>query len=161
MRSPIAACLVLVCLSLVSSLDAGYLKPIPIGIQNSNPGNIIPHNYEKWHGAVGVDAYGHAIFKTELHGFRAIKKVFKAYNRRGIDTTYKLVRRYINLKATEHERLEYCRTIKQFTGLPPHAKLSLKDKKTMLLIAKGIVRHENGMDPYEEKLYQRVFLFEE
>lgn len=153
---------VLLCLLSIPSLGiAGHVRPIPIGIQNSNPGNVIAHDWRKWHGSVGEDAYGHVIFKSDLHGFRAIKKVLHAYDRRKLDTSYKIVSRYINKKATEKQRLDYCKTIGQFTGRGPHEAVDLKDKKALLQIAKGIVRHENGMDPYSENLYKRVFLFEE
>ncbi len=140
----------------------GTLGAAPIGIQNSNPGNVVPWNWHTWSGATGLDPYGHAIFKDDLHGFRAIKRVLKCYDKKHhIDTPYAIAKRYINKKATVQVRLEYAKTLCQFTGGGAHDKLDMRDKRVLMALAHGIVRHENGMDPYPESLYRRVFLLEE
>ncbi len=142
------------------TLSCGLLAE-PIGIQNHNPGNVIYANWHKWPGAVGVDPWGHLKFRDDLHGLRAIKKVLRTYDRKhGIKTTYQIVSRYINKKATHQVRLDYAKTLCQFTHKKPDDILDMKDPRILYLLAKGIVRHECGKDPYSKILYERVFFDE-
>jgi len=122
---------------------------------------VVPWNWHTWSGCVGVDPYGHAIFKDDLHGFRAIKKVLRCYDKKHhLNTGYAIVKRYINKNATDAVRLEYARTLSQFTRKGPYDRLDMKNPRVIMALAHGIVRHENGVDPYSEKLYERVFLNE-
>ncbi len=142
------------------ALSCGLLAE-PIGIKNHNPGNVIAFNWKKWPGAVGVDPWGHLKFKDDLHGLRAIKKVLRTYDKKhDIKTAYQIVSRYINKKATPKIRMDYAKTLCQFTKKNPHEVLDMKDPHILYLLGKGIVRHECGQDPYSEKLYERVFFRE-
>ncbi len=133
----------------------------PIGIRVHNPGNVAPNNWHTWSGAIGKDAFGHAIFKDDLHGFRAIKRVLKCYEKKHhFKTAYQIAKRWINLKATEKQRMDYALTLAQFTGKGPRETIDLKNPRVLLQLAHGIIQVENGKNPYPEKLYERVFINE-
>lgn len=130
-----------------------------LGLENHNPGNIRAQGraWKAWKGATGVDPWAHIIFKSDFHGLRAIRLNLEAYGKRGIDTPYKVAERWGSLKATRAQKLDYCRMLCQASGFRPDQKLDMTDRRVLRALAHGIVRQENGSDPYPASLYDRAF----
>lgn len=130
-----------------------------LGLENHNPGNLRPAHWQNSTGAIGVDPWGHAIYKNDFDGLLACRKNVRAYGRRyHIKTVRAFVTRWIGPgnARTRHGALvlrEYCQILKT----TPDASLSLTHKATALRVTHAVVRMENGCDPYPEALYEQVF----
>ena len=129
----------------------------PIGIENNNPGNLRSFRWERWEGATGVDAHAHIVFRTPFYGLRAIRVNLAAYRRRGVITPYGIAKRWGSLKASPSQVHDYVRTLCQVGHFKAHEKLDLRDPDVQQALAHGIVRHENGIDPYSPELYDHAF----
>ena len=66
-----------------------------ISFKNKNLLNIKSLKHDKWKGQIGVDEFGHAIFKDWEYGIRAASYVLKNYSKRhNICTIEELVKRF-------------------------------------------------------------------
>lgn len=143
---------------LVLLLMGSVLRAGPIGVSNHNPGNIRDVRWRQWQGAVGIDPYLHIRFKSDFWGLRAIRVNLTSYAAAGVNTPYGIGARWGSLKATKAQRMDYCRMLCQVTGAKAGDRLDLMDPAVMKRVAHGIVRQENGSDPYPARLYDRVFV---
>ena len=130
------------------------------GIRNNNAGNIrgTHFSYALWSGAVGIDDKEYLIFKRPIDGVRAIVINLKAYrDKYKIGTVVGIVSRWTYGEADTIERQNYIQVICQRTGLRPLDQINLYDPVTLEKITRSIIYYENGVDPYHEKLYARIF----
>lgn len=131
------------------------------GQNNCNPGNVkskTAQSWHKWPGAVGADDVGYLVFKHPIDGVRAIVINLKAYrDKHKIRTCIEIVYRWTNTDATPKQVWEYASFLAQRLGVKPGQRLNMWDSDTLEALTRGIVHFENGVDPYPESLYRRVF----
>lgn len=123
-------------------------KPYPRGIRNNNPGNIV-QSQTRWEGEIDGADPRFASFATPEAGIRALGRNLLAYEARGLNTVSSIIARWA--PATENDTAAYVATVAKQIGVNPNEPLNLKDRKTMTSLATAIIRHENGVQPYDEK----------
>jgi hypothetical protein len=161
-RGALALALFILCMVTVSVTRPQTPYPSPLGIVNSNPGNIRSNNWHWWkkHGAVGVDPWKHLIFATDQQGLAAIKFVLEGYRRKGFTTIEKITARWVgpsNSKKAMAGKYGYMMRLVQDTGLKPSDEIDMNDPETLATLAGAIVFAECGADPYTEEMYHKVF----
>lgn len=123
------------------------------GIRNNNPGNIRYNSSINWKGQTGPDDGGYLIFDSSLNGIRALALLLKNYNRLyGLNTIAKIITRWAP-KEDNNDTAAYISSVSQALNYPANAAL---DYKTHLLpLIKAIIKHENGIQPYDDDLIQQ------
>ncbi|WP_325892730.1 structural protein [Grimontia sp. NTOU-MAR1] len=118
----------------------------PRGIRNHNPGNI-EDNGIPWKGYRGNDGR-FIIFDAPQWGIRALYRVLMTYRHKHQIHT---VRGIINRWAPSHENNTeaYIHHVASRLGVSPDAPLGLGHYPLLL---KTIIKHENGMQPYDDDL---------
>lgn len=144
-------------LTLALASAGAAASPEPIGISLHNPGNIRDVRWRCWKGAVGIDAHQHMRFKSAFWGLRAIRINLQAYGRGGFNTPRAIAARWGSLNADAAAKADYTRMLCQVLRCGPEAVLDMNDPWTLRTLARGIVRQENGYDPYPASLYDRAF----
>lgn len=121
----------------------------PRGIRNNNPGNI------RW----GADWQGlkkdgksqdpsFCVFTSPEYGIRALAKLLKNYQRLyGLNTPRKIINRYA--PPNENQTQAYIQSVAQQLGVQPDTPVDLNEEATMVVFVKSIIRHENGIQPYD------------
>ncbi|MDX7993170.1 structural protein, partial [Xenorhabdus sp. psl] len=56
----------------------------------------------------------------------------------------------------ENNTSAYIKGVAQSLGVDPHQVLEL-NKQTLIALAKSIIRHENGQQPYSEATFEKAF----
>ena len=121
----------------------------PRGIRNNNPGNI------RW----GADWQGlkkdgksqdpsFCVFINPEYGIRALAKLLRNYQRLyGLNTPRKIINRYA--PPNENQTQAYIQSVAQQLGVQPDTPVDLNEETTMVVFIKSIIRHENGIQPYD------------
>ncbi|UTM58287.1 structural protein [Photobacterium sp. CCB-ST2H9] len=118
----------------------------PRGIRNNNPGNI-EDNGTAWQGRVGSDGR-FVIFDSPQNGIRALARTLKTYrNRHGLTTVRGIINRWA--PPVENDTTAYVNHVAGALGVSPD--MSLSEAETMALVPL-IIRHENGMQPYSDRV---------
>ena len=132
-----------------------------IGTDNRNPGNIRGHRCQDWGGAIAHDPWGHLIFRTDLDGLKAMRKVLAAYGRKHhINTVRGICARWVakpKTKAQARELVGYVKAVAQRAGVGLDTPLDMADRKLLARVARGLVWAENGVDSYPESLFRQAF----
>lgn len=119
---------------------------LPRGIRNNNPGNI-RLNHIRWQGQKPVQSDADFVeFITPADGLRALMKVLLTYQRKyGLDTVESIINRYAppHENATDHYIHHVCKKL----GVRRRDVISLENRALLTLLAKAIIRHENGAPP--------------
>lgn len=142
----------------------GKIDYRPRGIRNNNPGNVTSLHWKSWRGSIGFDNDGYLIFKRRIDGIRAIVINLKAYrDKYGIITPFGIVKRWTRGQS-EVDQIKYVRVICERLAshegvnyIDPHKRINLNDPETLLVMTRAIIYYENGVDPYPENLYERIF----
>ena len=125
------------------------MTQIPRGIRNNNPGNI------RW----GADWQGlkkdgksqdpsFCVFTSPEYGIRALAKLLRNYQRLyGLNTSRKIIGRYA--PPNENQTQAYIQSVAQQLGVQPDTPVDLNEETTMVVFIKSIIRHENGIQPYD------------
>jgi len=118
----------------------------PRGIRNNNAGNI-EDNGTPWRGRQGNDGR-FVIFDTPENGIRAIARILDTYiNKHGINTLEGIISRWAPPVENDTEsyikHAEHALNISRNTPIGEHHKADL---------IKVIVQHENGQQPYSDKV---------
>lgn len=122
--------------------------PLPRGIRNNNPGNIVQSTV-KWEGEVQGNDPRYVTFDTPEAGIRALSKNLVAYQEQhGINTVEGVIARWA--PATENDTETYVKTVAKDLGVKPDQALNLADPKLLLGFTKAIIKHENGNVPYTD-----------
>ncbi len=119
-------------------------KAKPIGLRNNNPGNL-----RSWPGA-GKEG-GFAKFATPEEGISALARNLLSYqDRHGINTLAGIVNRWAPTSDGNNVKA-YTSSLESQTGLKANQPLDLHDPKTLAPVLSGIIRHENGQNPYSQQ----------
>lgn len=120
------------------------------GLRLNNPGNI-ERDGDPWQGlAPDQPDPRFCKFSTPEYGIRAICKIIRVYQKK-----YKArsIRDIINRWAppTENPTDHYAANVSKWSGIPVDAVLDTSDPAVMAGIVKGIIRQENGVQPYPDE----------
>jgi len=121
---------------------------LPRGIRNHNPGNI--EKGDPWQGLApdqGADRR-FAVFAGPDWGIRALARVLISYqDRHGLKTCYEIAARWA--PAPENDVEAYGAELAQRLGVGLHQPIDVHDYATARALVEAIIRHENGMQPYD------------
>jgi hypothetical protein len=124
----------------------------PRGIRNNNPGNI--RHGSNWQGMQPTQSDPEYIqFLDPVSGLRAMARILMNYKRlHGIDTLRGVISRWA--PDSENPTAAYIRNMEIWTGIPAEQPIDLEDATILSRIIPGIIRQENGSNPYEAYLIQ-------
>lgn len=129
------------------------------GIRNNNPGNIDYHPANHWKGQL---AHNKAIesrfcrFSAPEYGIRAIIALLRNYQRKyGLNTVAGLISRWA--PSNENNTNAYVSGVSKALGVAPGDAVSLSDTDTAIRLAKAIIRHENGSQPYPDAIFEKAY----
>lgn len=119
----------------------------------NNPGGIVHDNKTKWQGASEDQPDSKLVaFQSPQFGIRAMCRVLLSYKNRDINTISAIITAWA--PAIENDTAAYIRDVAQRTGFLPDAALDVDQTAVMLPLLKAIVQHENGVNPYDDSVYQ-------
>ncbi len=124
-------------------------RPLPRGIRNHNPGNI-RRNGDPWQGLAerqgDVEFF---TFKDPIYGIRALARTLIAYqDKHGLRSIRQIISRWA--PPVENNTNAYVRAVAANTGLDADQPLDMHRFDHLLPLAKAIIRHENGQQPYTD-----------
>lgn len=119
------------------------------GLRNRNPGNIRNSSRYDWRGQVGKDEKNFAVFRDDFYGIRALARDLRTKHRRGLNTIRKIIEVYA--PPSENDTQSYIKKTAIRTKKGANEVLSLNEKNWLLLV-KAIIKHENGVQPYSDKI---------
>jgi hypothetical protein len=131
----------------------------PRGIRNCNPGNI--EAGADWKGLSKThsgqdDRF--AVFSNPKWGIRAIMRTLTTYrNKHGLNDVYGIIKRWA--PAFENNTVAYATRVAKALGVGVNEPLGL-DGKIVKELAKVIVHHENGQQPYPDELFDKAYTAE-
>ncbi|MDE9558119.1 structural protein, partial [Xenorhabdus bovienii] len=114
------------------------------GIRNNNPGNIDHNSANKWQGQLLHDPKIESRFcrfESPEYGIRALMKLLCNYHKKGYQTVAKMIDRWA--PTNENNTSAYINGVAKALGVDPHQVITV-DKVTLIVLAKSIIRHENG-----------------
>lgn len=116
---------------------------IPRGIRNNNPGNV-ERGKDKWKGMTDEQTDPRFLtFDFMEYGVRAIVRILRSYNKRGVSTIEEVVNTWA--PPFENDTEAYIRTVEVVSGLDRTAKINFQDSEYLIGIIKGIIIQENGL----------------
>lgn len=124
------------------------------GIRNNNPGNL---NYVGQHGATLERPGGRfARFESAFDGLRALgRQLLRYFDGKTTGRRLQTVRDIISTWAPASDNnntAAYIAQIARHLNVAPDAALNLRDPETLSRLMNGIIRHENGANPYQREL---------
>lgn len=122
---------------------------VPRGIRNNNPGNL-RRNGDPWQGLAerqgDVEFF---TFKSAIYGIRALARTLIAYqDKHGLRTIRQIISRWA--PPNENNTNAYIRAVAADTGQDADQILDMHHFDHLLPLAKAIIRHENGQQPYTD-----------
>ncbi len=136
-------------LAALLALISGGAWKLTRGLRNNNPGNIRDDGRTPWLGLDNPRGDGAFLrFVSPEYGIRALARLLLAYqDRHGINTIRGIISRYA--PASENDTAAYIASVSQHVGASPDAPLDLHNPGTLRAIIEAIIRHENGIQPYD------------
>ncbi|MDX8001173.1 structural protein [Xenorhabdus sp. Reich] len=128
------------------------------GIRNNNPGNIDHNPANKWQGQLPHDLNiekRFCCFESAEFGIRALIKLLINYHGNGYKSVAKMINRWAP-PSDGNNTAAYIKGVAQSMGVEPHQVLEV-NKSTLIALAKSIIRHENGKQPYSEATFEKAF----
>lgn len=131
------------------------------GIRNNNPGNIDYNKANNWKGQLPHDPSIESRFcrfESPIYGIRALIRLLQNYQRNpkiNLKTISGLINRWA--PNNENNTATYINGVAKELGVSPTAIVSLDDKATAIKLAKAIIRHENGSQPYDEATFEKAW----
>ncbi|CAI1026147.1 Uncharacterised protein [Serratia ficaria] len=116
------------------------------GLRNNNPGNIEASDSNPWEGQAGSDGR-FAKFETPEHGIRALGKNLLSYQRQGYDTVSEIVNRWAP-DSDGNDTDAYIKALCGALGVGANDQVDMSNPRTLAALCAGIVKHENGSQPY-------------
>lgn len=115
------------------------------GLRNNNPGNI--RHGADWLGlAATQNDADFCQFTDPVYGIRAIVRILRAYERRGVNTLAEAIARWA--PPSENNTVSYTDAVCTACGVGPSQPVSLES--VMPSLVKAIIYHENGEQPYSD-----------
>lgn len=136
-----------------SVVSSGTIPPTSgwtLGERNNNPGNIRFDSRWTWKGQTGKDSNGFVIFDYAENGIRALGKDLLSKNARGLNTLAAIISVYA--PPNENNTRAYIDAMVAFTGFQQNVSLNLTNRATLFIVAKGIIKHENGRIVYSDAI---------
>ena len=148
---------------------------LPRGIRSNNPGNIV-RTSDRWLGMAPDQSSDprFVVFIDAEHGIRALMRLLINYQERhGLKTIRQIITRWAppkgrdqNGNTYEQNTEAYIRAVCRDVGVGDDDELNLLDRGVMDLLARAIVRHENGdasrwdrpRDWYDDATYDRALV---
>ncbi|MDC9616033.1 structural protein [Xenorhabdus khoisanae] len=127
------------------------------GIRNNNPGNIDHNPANKWQGQLRHDPKlepRFCRFVTAEYGIRALMKLLTNYHKNGYQSVSKMIDRWA--PTNENNTSAYIKGVAKALNVDPNQALDI-NKPTLIVLAKSIIRHENGKQPYSDDIFTRAF----
>lgn len=127
------------------------------GIRNNNPGNIDHNPANKWQGQLPHDPTIESRFcrfESPEYGIRALMKLLCNYHKGGHNSVSKIINRYA--PSSENNTTAYISGVAKALNVDQFEKINL-NKPTLIALAKAIIRHENGQQPYSEATFEKAF----
>ncbi|HGJ5892211.1 MAG TPA: structural protein [Arsenophonus apicola] len=128
------------------------------GIRNNNPGNIDYNPVNKWQGQLPVDKSIESRFcrfVSPEYGIRALMKLLQNYNLSGFNTIEKMINRWA--PPVENKTHSYIYSVAKALNVKPTDCVNPFDNKTVIELAKAIIFHENGQQPYDDEIFEKAF----
>lgn len=128
------------------------------GIRNNNPGNIDYHPKNQWLGQLPFESSIEPRFCRFIlpeYGVRALMKLLQNYHLSGFNTIEKIIHRWA--PSVENETAIYIHRVAEALKVKPTETIDPFDKKTVIELAKAIIFHENGQQPYKQTLFEKAF----
>jgi hypothetical protein len=138
-------------IALAGSLAVGSLAGESRGIQNNNPGNIRT-NFIDWKGAIGHDG-AFVKFATPEDGIRAIARILRVYDSKGINTPATIIERWA--PPSENKTDKYVTFVAKKLNKKVDEKISIDNNQTLALLVSAIIEYENGSLPYSNETIMR------
>lgn len=122
----------------------------PRGIRLNNPGNI-RHSKDDWQGK-SADQPDRSFVKFDLpiYGIRAMVRILLNYERKGFDTIREVITRWA--PPAENDTGSYVSHVASLVGVDADELIDLDRFDIMLPLVKAIIRHENGEQPYSDRI---------
>lgn len=124
------------------------------GIRNKNPGNIRFNKYNDWIGQVGQDDEGFIIFSDVAYGIRAMARLITNYQSNGHRTVAQIITRWA--PPNENNTQAYINSVVKQMDLPGADFIPAKNEGDYHALIKAIIKHENGVQPYEDELISKA-----
>lgn len=127
---------------------------LPRGIRNNNPGNI--RHGDSWRGM--ADSQPDAAFVTFTDpkwGFRAMVRILKSYQRRGVRTLADIIGTWA--PPIENNTAAYVASVAGRLGMNPGGVIDLSDEQQVIDLLEAITLHENGVQPYTRDTIKRGY----
>jgi hypothetical protein len=127
------------------------------GIRNNNPGNIdwITDPAKRWDGMIRKETAAEGgrfgVFVTAQKGVRAIGQELLLDVRRGVRSVRGLIQNWA--PPGENNTSAYASAVAKPLGVAPEQDIDIRAK--LPLIVAGIIKHENGVQPYAMADLQR------
>lgn len=115
-------------------------QSLPRGIRNNNPGNI-RRNAIRWEGMKARQTDSEFVqFTAPVYGFRALVRILKNYERRGLITVREIISTYA--PSTENHTEKYIAFVSGRLQVSPDQELNLA--QNLLSLIKAITAFEQG-----------------
>lgn len=123
----------------------------PRGIRNNNPGNI--RHGDSWQGlALNQSDSDFCVFTSPEYGIRAMARIIINYRKRhGISTIHGIISRWA--PPSENNTEAYIRAVSDACHVQPTDVIDVKEYLPDIISA--IIKHENGVQPYNATTLQR------
>lgn len=124
------------------------MRQLPRGIRNHNPGNI--EKGDPWQGLAADQSADprFAVFQAPEWGIRALVRVLITYqDRYDIRTVRQIINRWA--PPIENDALAYASAVASALRVGLDDRIDVHRYATMERLVRAIIRHENGMQPYD------------
>lgn len=128
----------------------------PRGIRLANPGNL-RHSRETWLGMAEDQPDPDFVkFTAAQFGVRAIGRTLLTYKKKKVVTVRAIISRWApkigNSGAVENDTDSYVDHVASLLGVTPDEAIDVDDCSVALPLVKAIITHENGQQPYSDKV---------
>jgi plasmid stabilization system protein ParE len=132
-------------------------KRPPRGIRNHNPGNIRRSGIRWKNMAAQQSDPDFVQFTAPVHGIRAMAKILLTYHRRGFRSLEQIIQRWA--PSSENDTAAYVAAIARAVERPsdkPYSCVELLEQDALERLIAAMIRHENGVQPYDAALIARA-----
>lgn len=123
----------------------------PRGIRLANPGNLRHGGKEPWQGLADDQPDPDFVkFTATQFGIRAMARVLLTYKKKRVRTVRAIISRWA--PSVENDTDSYIEHVAQKLGVQPDDLIDVDDCTVALPLIKAIILHENGVQPYSDKV---------